>query len=62
MRPEKRPSDLVRFILKYGTADKLMAEHRPDGKGRCPTCRTLSCTLYNAAVAAVKLREGGSTA
>ena len=39
-----------------------MREHKPDGKGRCPTCRSLGCTLFAAAVAALKLREGGSTA
>jgi hypothetical protein len=60
-KPRSAP-DLVRLIDKQGNPEKLMREHKPDGKGRCPTCRSLGCTLFAAAVAALKLREGGSTA
>jgi len=59
--------DLVRFIIKYGTAKKLLAEHKPDASGHCPRCPAgasnsgkvkAPCTVYLAAEAAQKL--GGS--
>lgn len=58
----KVQDDLVRIIANQGDPDRLMAEHEPDGKGRCPTCKSLGCTLFAAAIAAVRLRAGGSTA
>lgn len=45
-------SELVKLITEYGSADKLLAEHRPDSGGRCPTCRSIGCTLFAAARAA----------
>lgn len=50
--------DLVQFIVKNGSAERLLREHAPDEKGRCPKCRSLGCTTYAAAQAAAKL--GGS--
>ena len=54
--------DLLRLIVEYGSAEKLLREHQADGKGRCPTCKSIGCSLYPAALAALKLRKGGSTA
>jgi hypothetical protein len=51
-------TELVRYIVEYGSAEKLLREHRPDGKGRCQLCRSKGCTLYAAATAAKNL--GGS--
>jgi hypothetical protein len=50
--------DLLRLIIRYGSAAKLLREHAPDGKGRCSACRSIGCTLYTAALEAQKL--GGS--
>lgn len=56
--------DLVRFIIEYGTAGKLLAEHVPDASGHCPRCPAGAsttgkvkgpCTLFLAAEAAQKL-------
>lgn len=52
--------DLVRLILDQGDAAKLLAEHTPDGKGRCGKCRSIGCTLYAAAVVALQVRARGS--
>lgn len=58
--PKARVSgDLVRLIARQGDPEKLIREHKPDDKGRCPKCRSLGCTLYPAALAARKLRAGG---
>jgi len=59
--PEARVSgDLVRLIDRQGDPEKLLREHRPDGKGRCARCRSIGCTLYAAALATLKLRAEGS--
>lgn len=63
-----QPEDLVRFIARYGTAAKILAEHRPDSEGRCPTCRSAGassgrvkapCPLYSAALAAANVDQHG---
>lgn len=51
----QRPSVLVWTILLQGSAAKLLAEHKPDARGRCPLCRSLGCSLYAAAKAAAEL-------
>jgi hypothetical protein len=53
-----RLNELVRYVVEYGSAIKLLAEHKPDEKGRCSACRSIGCTLYTAALAAKQL--GGS--
>ena len=59
-----RLNELVRFVIEYKSADKLLKEHRPDRTGHCPVCRSVGCTLFAAAgeakrhIAARKL--GGS--
>lgn len=61
--PEARVSgDLARLIANQGDPHKLLREHKPDEKGRCSQCRSIGCSLYPAAIAALKLREGGSRA
>jgi hypothetical protein len=45
-------TELVKWIAKYGSADKLLREHAPDVSGHCPCCRSLGCTLWAAARAA----------
>lgn len=59
--------DLVRFVIKHGSAKKLLKEHAADPSGRCPKCAgggdssgrvKAPCSLYLAAEAAEKL--GGS--
>jgi hypothetical protein len=57
--PKARPSVLVWTIFNQGTAARLLAEHKPDGRGRCPLCKSIGCSIYGAAKAAEKL--GGST-
>jgi hypothetical protein len=47
--------ELVKWIAKYGSADKLLREHRPV-HGRCPCCRSLGCTLFAAARQAKMVR------
>jgi hypothetical protein len=49
--------DLARLIAYQGDPERLLREHKPDGKGRCPSCRSLGCSLYPAAKAALRLRE-----
>lgn len=44
--------DLLRLIRTHGSAEKLLREHTPDREGRCRLCRSLGCTLYQAALAA----------
>jgi hypothetical protein len=50
--------ELARWIAEYASAEKLLAQHAPDGEGRCPVCRGGNassgrvqgpCTLYLAA-------------
>jgi hypothetical protein len=37
------------MIVEYGSADKLLSEHRPDPSGHCPQCHSVGCTLFAAA-------------
>jgi hypothetical protein len=50
--------ELAAWVREYGSAQKLLAQHAPDGEGRCPVCRGGNassgrvvgpCTLYRAA-------------
>lgn len=41
-------TELVKWIVLYGSADKLLKEHAPID-GRCPCCHSLGCTLFAAA-------------
>jgi hypothetical protein len=45
-------TELVKWIAKYGSADKLLREHAPDVSGHCRCCHSLGCTLWAAARAA----------
>jgi hypothetical protein len=47
-----RLNELVRFVIEYQSAEKLLKEHKPDGAGRCRICRSIGCTLFAAAVEA----------
>jgi len=47
-------NELVRFVIRYGTAEKLLREHKPDDAGHCRRCRSLGCTLYVAAQEATR--------
>jgi hypothetical protein len=51
------PGELVTTILHAGSAAKLLAEHAPDGRGRCSVCRSLGCTLFAAAAEAQRLAD-----
>jgi hypothetical protein len=52
------PSDILRFIHEFGSAEKLIDEHTPDAHGVCPKCHVHECTLWHAAVVVKGL--GGS--
>ena len=51
-----RLNELIRIIGTAKSEGKLLAEHEPDAKGRCPRCRSIGCSLYNAAAAVQKIR------
>lgn len=48
--------DLARLMLEQCDVDQLLAAHTPDGKGRCPTCKSIGCSTYPAAQKAAKMR------
>ena len=52
-------AELVKRIRLDGSAAKLLAEHAPDKKGRCGPCRSIGCSLYNAALLASKKQPTG---
>jgi hypothetical protein len=37
-------------------ASEVVAGHRPDAGGRCPTCRSARCAAYRLAVAVLEVR------
>jgi hypothetical protein len=49
-------NELTRLIYTAKSEGKLLAEHEPDGTGHCRRCRSVGCSLYNAAVAAQTIR------
>lgn len=62
-----RLKELTRFVIEYGSADKLLREHAPGKDGRCPRCPAdgaasgkvkSPCTLLQAA--RVVKQMGGS--
>lgn len=54
-----RLTELIRFVIEYQSADKLLTEHKPDGTGHCRICRSKGCTLYAAARAAKRATGKG---
>lgn len=60
-----RLNELVRFVIEYQSAEKLLKEHKPDRTGHCRLCRSKGCTLYVAAQEAKRymsaMKLGGST-
>lgn len=67
MSAQDLSGDLVGFILKHDTTNKILREHTADPSGHCPKCpgggdssgrAKAPCTLFTAAQAAEKL--GGS--
>lgn len=61
-------TELIRTIGAAKSEGKFLAEHKPDGVGRCPKCRSIGCSLYNAASEVQRIRAkhdkklGGSAA
>lgn len=51
-----RLNELIRIIGTAKSEGKFLAEHKPDAKGRCGKCRSIGCSLYNAAVAVREIR------
>lgn len=51
-----RLNELIRIIGTAKSEGKLLAEHKPDGTGHCRLCRSVGCSLYNAAVAVRDIR------
>lgn len=49
-------NELTRLIYTAKSEGKLLAEHKPDGTGRCPRCRSIGCTLYTAALTVKRVR------
>lgn len=44
-----RLNELIRFVIEYQSAEKLLKEHKPDSTGRSRICRSIGCTLFAAA-------------
>lgn len=51
-----RLNELIRIIYTAKSEGQLLVEHEPDGTGHCRRCRSVGCSLYNAAVAAQTIR------
>jgi hypothetical protein len=47
--------ELVRTLQRFtpvANLDRMITDHTVDASGHCPTCRSLGCTLYTAAMSA----------